>query len=50
VVFPPFDKTVDPRIIARTHLKEVPGGYHITRKGLIDFFPNNFLSWKSKAL
>jgi hypothetical protein len=46
VVFPPFDETVDSKSRKNGHWKEVEGGYHISRHGLISLLTNPvYIGW-----
>jgi len=46
VLFPDFEKDVDPRNVKRLLLKKVPGGYHISFQGLLGLLTNVvYIGW-----
>jgi DNA invertase Pin-like site-specific DNA recombinase len=46
VLFPHFAKDVDRRIVSRCLLRKLPGGYHLSRPGLVQLLANpTYLGW-----
>lgn len=46
IVFPPFDKSIDPRTLSKVALKQVSGGYHLSFQGLTTLLTNPaYIGW-----
>lgn len=45
-LFPDFSPDIDPRNVSKLELRRVPGGYHITKRGLISILTNvAYIGW-----